>query len=69
MNNDFNLDYVEFYEDDFLLHPEEFKILLNDMHKEFELSDVKPLLEYAEELEAYEICRVIIDFENEHIKK
>jgi hypothetical protein len=64
-----HLDSVAFYEDDFELHPEEFKILLQDMHEEYDLIDVKPLLKFAEELEAYEICIIIKDFEKNVLGK
>jgi hypothetical protein len=67
--DEIDLNHIAFYEEDFLLHPEEFKILLQDMHDEYDIVDVKPLLEFAIELEAYEICTIIVDFEKEFIKK
>lgn len=62
-------DYVEFYEDDFDMSDSDFIELLHDMHTEFDLMDLKPLLAYAEELEAYEKCIIIKKFQEEYIDK
>lgn len=61
--------YVEFYESDFEATPEAFKAFLYDMHKEYCLENVDALLQLAEDLEKYEICRVISDFIKNELNK
>ena len=62
-------DFVTFYESDFEMKDSDFIELLHDMHTEFDLMDLKPLLEYAEELEEYEKCIIIKKFQEEYIDK
>ena len=59
---------LEFYEDelDLLETPNELKAYLEEIHKEFDLSDLSDLLRYFEEIEQYEKCSVVVQFANEN---
>lgn len=66
MEEDF---FVEFYDDELNLPPDEFKELLYELHLEYNLEDVTNLLKHFEEVENYELCRVVKDFQDDELKK
>ena len=65
------MDIIEFYEGELELleTPEAFKQWLYDMHEEFDLYDVSELLKYYEEIESYEICSIIRDFQKNELNE
>ena len=55
---------LEFFESDFdlLETPEQLEAYLEEIHEEFDLSDLSSLLNYYEVCEDYEKCAVIVKF-------